>query len=454
MCIATTWILLELLKKFAPARVLFGGKVCLAITGAVLLASESLLTLGVFVWVVLSGWFAVLIASWDGKFYRAIFVLLLGAQLVPLFYYKYWGFFFNDVLGLEVRVPSVLIPMGLSFYTFQTVAFCVDTRKGSLRVPAFIDFLNFSSFHAQIVAGPIERRDHLLPQISAFEYRIRLPAVEAAVSWIVLGLFYKMVLADNLGALMPRLRINEANAWQVWFECFAFGFRIYFDFAGYSFIAIGLGLLFGVNLTLNFRSPYWSVNLKQFWRRWHITLSSWLRDYVYLPLGGRRGGYWQMNVLIVFLVSGIWHGAGWGFLIWGAVHGLGVVFCSRARSFELPAWLSWLVTFVCVTAAWLFFLERDPDLLLKKSFALVLPGAYSLDRLAAFPMAFPSPAELVTFAMVLGLGALSLAFEGMEIRRGIEPYRWLRCFPSLVTMVILIVMLSPMEDSSFIYFNF
>ena len=175
--------------------------------------------------------------------------------------------------------------------------------------------------------------------------------VDAAVRWIVLGLAYKMVVADNLGNLSGLLRINPENAWHVWFECFVFGLRIYFDFAGYSFIAVGLGLLFGIKLTLNFRSPYWALDLREFWQRWHVSLGAWLRDYIYIPLGGRNR-FWILNTLIVFVVSGIWHGAGWGFLIWGFLHGIGVVFCSLGGRWPLPSLIKRACTFIFSIGVW------------------------------------------------------------------------------------------------------
>lgn len=211
----------------------------------------------------------------------------------------------NELLGFDMKNPSVLIPMGLSFYTFQTIGFWVDNLRQPSPRPTFVDYLNFSSFFPLIVAGPIEKREDLLPQIENNSFRILPTEWKSALSWIILGLGYKMIVADNLGSLSDKFLVDPSNAWHVWLQCFVFAFRIYFDFAGYSFISVGLGLLFGVKLTLNFRCPYWSRDLRVFWRNWHVTLGTWLRDYIYFPLGGSRVKWWTLNILITFLVSGI-----------------------------------------------------------------------------------------------------------------------------------------------------
>jgi alginate O-acetyltransferase complex protein AlgI len=197
--------------------------------------------------------------------------------------------------------------MGLSFYTFQTIGFWVDNLRNPKPRPKFIDYLNFSSFFPQIVAGPIEKREKLRPQIKAVRFKIHRSNLESALRWIILGLAYKLIVADNLGILSEKFQISPTNAVHVWFECFVFGIRIYIDFVGYSFIAVGLGLLFGVHLTLNFRCPYWSKDLREFWRNWHVTLGAWLRDYVYLPLGGKRVPWWMVtsSSYFLFLVSGM-----------------------------------------------------------------------------------------------------------------------------------------------------
>jgi alginate O-acetyltransferase complex protein AlgI len=459
LCYFTSRLLIGLADKFLPSLQQNVGKICLATTGLVLLGSESLLTLCAFLWVVGLSWLGVILAS-RNLFKKnsavgvLIFLVLLSAQLTPLFYYKYWDFVLNQWLGLGLGKPSVLIPMGLSFYTFQKVGFWIDTIRNPEKRPKFLDYLNFCSFFPQIVAGPIETKESLLPQIQGIHFKIRTDALEPALRWIVLGFAYKLIVADNLGELAPKFYSDPSSAWHIWFECLTFGMRIYFDFAGYSFIAVGLGLLMGVKLTMNFHCPYCAQDLREFWRTWHITLGAWLRNYIYLPLGGRRVRWWIFNTILVFLVSGIWHGAGWGFLMWGLLHGIGVAFCGIGKPWTRLGSVRWFVTFAYTMAAWLFFLERNPQLLRQKALSLFQLAAYSITNLKQLPQAFTSPADAITTGLILLLALVALLLEGLGVRKGLEPYSLAR-FP-LVTMalIILIVLLAPTEESPFIYFNF
>jgi D-alanyl-lipoteichoic acid acyltransferase DltB (MBOAT superfamily) len=456
LCFVGSRLILAAVRAVWPASEVTTAKLCLLATALILLASESPLTLAAFLWVVVLGWICVLLqgSRWPVRLKHLAFLLFLLAQLAPLFYYKYWNFVINDILCLDWRIPSVLIPMGLSFYTFQTIGFWIDNLRNPQPRPSFLDYLNFSSFFPQIVAGPIEKRENLLPQIEQISFRVHRANLEPALKWIVLGLAYKLIVADNLGNLSENFRIDASNAWHVWLENLVFGLRIYFDFGGYSFIAVGLGLLFGIHLTLNFRCPYWSKNLREFWRNWHVTLGAWLRDYIYLPLGGRRVKWWAANTLIVFLVSGIWHGAGWGFLLWGLLHGIGVAVCGIRPGLLRFGPLQWALTFIYTTAVWLFFLERNPAALKTKTLAMLDPSAYTIDHLHHLITAFSGPTDALTTASILILAAIALAIEGVGIRKQSEPYQILRHPAASIVLVFLTVLLAPMEESSFIYFNF
>jgi D-alanyl-lipoteichoic acid acyltransferase DltB (MBOAT superfamily) len=344
--------------------------------------------------------------------------------------------------------------MGLSFYTFQTIGFWIDNLRAPQARPRILNYLNFSSFFPQIVAGPIEKRESLLPQIEECHFKLHRANLDVALQWIILGLAYKLIVADNLGNLSDKFRIDPHNAWHVWFECLIFGIRIYFDFAGYSFIAVGLGLLFGIHLTLNFRCPYWSRDLREFWRNWHVTLGAWLRDYIYLPLGGKKVKWWAANVLIVFLVSGIWHGAGWGFLIWGMLHGMGVAVCGIRPGLLRFAPLQWAGTFIYVIGAWLFFLERDSRLLLAKAVAILNPASYGIAGLNTPLTLVAGINNALTLTLVMFIAVAAMSLEGFGVRKKLEPYHFLRLRPISLLLVILIVLLAPMEESKFIYFNF
>lgn len=461
-CFVVSQILIAIAKRFSPESGNFIGKVCLVATGVILLGAESWLTLFVFLWVVGLSWIGVLYAcrpDFDRNSIasRIVFVVLLVGQLGPLFHYKYWGFLaglVNDALGTHLTVPPPYIPMGISFYTFQKLSFWIDTTRNPGRRPTFLDYLNFCSFFPQIVAGPIERKQALLPQIQSIQYKIHRENIEPALRWMIAGLAYKLIVADNIGNLSGKLHVVNGNAWHVWFECFCFAIRIYFDFAGYSFIAIGLGLLLGVNLTLNFRSPYWSKDLREFWRNWHVTLGAWLRDYVYIPLGGSRVSWWALNTVIVFLVSGIWHGAGWGFIIWGLMHGVGVAFCGFGKPWTKLGPLRWLFTFIYTTAAWLFFFESNLHDMKEKAFAMLNPTAYGIGAIKALPQVFANPTHAMTTGMILAIAMVFLAMEGVGVKRDREPYHYTRKPLVCLVLILITVFLAPMEESPFIYFNF
>ncbi len=256
-------------------------------------------------------------------------VLNLGA----LGFFKYFDFFVESAvsglasLGVEASAPvlHVLLPVGISFYTFQTMSYTIDVYRRTLEpTDSLLDFALYVSFFPQLVAGPIERASHLLPQIARVHEG--LPAKANGLLLIALGCFKKVVIADNVAALVEATYTDPSavHAPALWLGTYAFAIQIYCDFSGYSDIAVGLGRLLGLDIMQNFASPYAAAGPAEFWRRWHISLSSWLRDYLYIPLGGNRGGWWRVrrNLLLTMLLGGLWHGAAWNFVLWGAWQGL------------------------------------------------------------------------------------------------------------------------------------
>ncbi len=319
---------------------------------------------------------------------KALLMLSLCSNLGLLGFFKYWNFFtesFASVLttvGLQPNVFTleVILPVGISFYTFQTLSYTIDIYRRQLQPTRnFIDYLAYVSFFPQLVAGPIERATHLLPQFEnprTFSYSQSVDGCQQ----ILWGFAKKMLVADNLAPIVDAAYGNPADfpGPQLAFATVAFAFQIYCDFSAYSDIAIGTAKLFGFELMRNFAYPYFSQSMAEFWRRWHISLSTWLRDYVYIPLGGSRvdtSFRRAANVMITFLVSGLWHGASWNFVFWGGIHG-GVVLSERLwnrqtslRVKDIPGGATWLprplvvlrilatFTFVCI--AWIFLRAKD-----------------------------------------------------------------------------------------------
>ncbi len=331
----------------------------------------------------------------DSQGWRAkvLAILTISVDLSILFYFKYLTFLFQDILGITIvslsstqpEQTSIIqkIPPGISFYTFEMISFVVDSLrvKGDRKV-RFIDFINFISFFPKLVAGPIERRLNLLPQLQSFRFKFSSQNAEIGFRWIAFGLFMKLVLSGNIASLSNPQELT--NAWSIWLSTYLFGLRVYFDFAGYSFIALGLARVIGIELTPNFLAPYVADSVQDFWRRWHITLSNWLRDYLYLPLGGSKVPWVALNIIVVFTISGLWHGASWNFVIWGFYHGiLLVIHRYIGKYFTMPKFLAWLLTFQSVMMSWLFFMETNLSHLLLKLQTIITPTAYSFSNAKA-----------------------------------------------------------------------
>ena len=398
---------------------------------------------------------------------RYLFVLI-PVQLLPLLFYKYGDFFLHDVLGWHLagahhwlngiagrEIPAMhdlIIPVGISFYTFQKVAFVVDTLVFKEPLPRFLDYMNFAGFFPQIVAGPIERRRNLLPQMEQFRFQWSRENLDEGASWIALGLFFKCCLADNLALFFNPS--SATNPYLIWMANLLFGLRIYYDFAGYSLVALGIARCLGIRLTLNFASPYCSRSATEFWRRWHITLSQWFRDYLYIPLGGGRVKWWAYNIALVFVVSGLWHGAGWGFLLWGAMHG---VFLILNRLFgpvlNIPALFAWMLTMLTSFGAWLCFYETRTSVLLLKLKTLFTPAAYNLEALRAVPAQWSGP-DLFVLCGFLCLAGGGLLLEWLSLAKQKEPYSLLRRPAVATALVILTVLLAAEQNNGFIYFAF
>ena len=304
-------------------------------------------------------------------------------NLSVLGFFKYYNFFIDSwvelfsTAGYEIKsvwTLNIILPVGISFYTFQTMSYTIDIYKKKLEpTKDFISFATFVSFFPQLVAGPIERASNLLPQIlkkREFQYEQGIKGLRL----ILWGMFKKVVIADSLAPIVEDIFSNyqDFGGGTLWLGAIYFSFQIYCDFSGYSDIAIGTSKLFGFELMSNFKFPYFSRNIGEFWRRWHISLSTWFRDYLYIPLGGSQEGKWKSirNIFIIFLVSGFWHGANWTFIFWGLFHSilfLPSFMFNKNRKYSsstiaqgklLPSpkeFINLVTTFLLVTIGWVFF---------------------------------------------------------------------------------------------------
>src|SRR5579863_7957836 len=268
----------------------------------------------------------------DGSRRRAVGMLGVSLNLALLCYFKYANFILDSVTaltGAPLPFVNIVLPLGISFFTFQQIAYLVDVMRGAKVERDVVSYTLFVSFFPHLIAGPLVHHAEMIPQFK--RARTSRSAVLAArgLAIFVSGLFKKVVIADNLAQFVSPVFLQADTGGGVttpwaWLATSAYTFQIYFDFSGYSDMAIGLALLFGIRLPVNFRSPYKATSIVEFWRRWHITLSRFLRDYLYIPLGGNRLGEQRryLNLMVTMLLGGLWHGAGWNFLIWGGLHGL------------------------------------------------------------------------------------------------------------------------------------
>jgi len=337
---------------------------------------------------------------------KRLLIVAIAANLALLAYYKYANFFvgnLNEVAGTSWSLGEIVLPLGISFFTFTQIAFLVDTYRGEVKEYNFIHYTLFVTYFPHLIAGPVLHHKEMMPQFGhAATYRFSYENMAVGSTIFFIGLFKKVILADGIAVYVGPVFAAPAAGVELgfvdaWGGALCYTLQLYFDFSGYSDMAIGLSRMFGVVLPLNFHSPYKSANIIEFWRRWHMTLSRFLRDYLYIPLGGNRKGRFQryLNLMATMLLGGLWHGAGWTFVIWGGLHGLYLVINHGWQSLRIALGqnpkaklsrpmhaLSVLLTFLAVTVAWVFFRadSLDSALSMLASMAglngIVLPDAW------------------------------------------------------------------------------
>ncbi|SDS68782.1 D-alanyl-lipoteichoic acid acyltransferase DltB, MBOAT superfamily [Formosa sp. Hel1_31_208] len=397
-----------------------------------------------------------------------LLVLSLLVNLGMLAFFKYYNFFIDSwvdawqMFGIHMQTSTlnIILPVGISFYTFQTLSYTIDVyRKKIEPTHSLVQFAAFVSFFPQLVAGPIERASHLLPQFN----KKRIFNFEMAMSGfylIIWGLFKKVVIADNCAFFVNQI-FDGATGYssaELFLGALLFGFQIYGDFSGYSDIAIGVARLFGFSLMTNFSFPYFSRDIAEFWRRWHISLSTWFRDYLYIPLGGSRGNRLKQlrNVFIVFLVSGFWHGANWTFIIWGTVHALlflPLLLAKRNRIHVDTTRMSYaqipklLLTFILVTLAWIFFRADTVTIAWQFLIDIFSFNGVGLD-------VFVKSSKTILFSLIILTSILILlVFEGWAVQHNKKEVVLSKYTAILITLLICFMGVFK-NPSDFIYFQF
>jgi alginate O-acetyltransferase complex protein AlgI len=403
----------------------------------------------------LSGYYAArsIYSSKDNRPRKTILVVAILFNLGLLGYFKYTNFFIDSLQVLFPALPlrhlQVILPIGISFYTFQTVAYIVDVYRCTSQPAArFIDFACHISMFPKLVAGPIARYRQIEPFLSS--RTSSLPQICSGMRRCIIGLAKKVLIAEPLAAIADSaFSITEPTFAQAWVGAFSFSLQIYFDFSGYSDIAIGLGRIFGFELPENFNFSYKAAGISDFWRRWHMSLSSWLRDYVYIPLGGSRRSKYRtyVNLLATFLVCGLWHGASWTFVLWGGYHGV-LMMLERpfhARTLPtLPKWLLIAATYCAVVFGWVLFRAE--------SFSQAAHWLSAMVGLGGFSLVLPQGTSygMIAFVVVMQISCWVVPSTSTDMRTA----AWTRDLALIVLLVITLIVIFGSHSTPFLYYQF
>jgi len=383
---------------------------------------------------------------------KTLLTVGIVVNLSLLAYFKYADFFIenlNLLSGITLQPLNLLLPLAISFFTFQQIAYLVDSYRGETKEYDFLNYALFVTFFPQLIAGPIVHHKEMMPQFaSTYNLVKKYKNIALGLFIFSIGLFKKVVIADEF-AIWATNGFDKAetlNLIEAWATSLSYTFQLYFDFSGYTDMAIGAALLFNIKLPINFNSPYKALNIQDFWRRWHITLSRFLRDYVYIPLGGNKLSSFRTysNLLATFVIGGLWHGAGWTFIFWGFLHGMALVI-HRAWSnlgFKMWNWLAWLITFNFVNIAWIFFRAREWEDAIK-----VLGSMFSLDL--TFTTNF-----LEILIIILGLIIVLSFRNSMELLKRKFQFTLFQVIITASFLFISFLAIRLGKANEFLYFNF
>ncbi len=387
---------------------------------------------------------------------KRVLIFSIFINLLVLGYFKYTNFFIDNlnlITQSNIKLLNIALPLAISFFTFQQIAYLVDSYRGKIVESNFLDYAIFVTFFPQLIAGPITYYKEITPQFNSREkLYINFSNIQKGITIFAIGLFKKVIIADTF-AIWANSGFDSTQTlsfFQAWSSSLSYTFELYYDFSGYTDMAIGIALLFNIKLPINFNSPYRALSIEDFWRRWHITLSRFLKDYIYIPLGGNQKGWMReyINIFITFLLAGIWHGAGWTFILWGLLHGVALILNKiwKRLGFKLHKLVAWFITFNFINVSWVFFRAKDIDDALR-----VLKGMVSIHSIDA-----PNLINFSWIAIVIILIFIKNSYEitNSQLLSNNKKVYVASFFIMLAILQLFNMQLLENSSSKFIYFEF
>lgn len=398
---------------------------------------------------------------------KRMLILGLAFNVGLLGYFKYMDFFianFNGIFDASISLQNIVLPLAISFFTFQQIAYLVDSYRRETQEYNIINYMLFITFFPQLIAGPIVHHKEMMPQFaSRWNLVKKYKNISLGVFIFSIGLFKKVVIADTFAqwANSGFDSVEPLGFVEAWITSLSYTFQLYFDFSGYTDMAIGSALLFNIRLPINFNSPYKATSIQDFWRRWHITLSRFLRDYIYIPLGGNRGAKYRtyLNLFATFLIGGLWHGASWMFVIWGALHGAALVLHRvwNELGFKMRPLVGWFATFMFINFTWVFFRAETLSDATKVLTGMVggLSFVDFLDLKFVMPVySFLSDNFQLIYVLVAFFSVLVLRNSSEYFQKGRVNFRIMIISGLILALVFLLYFHESTSESQFLYFNF
>jgi D-alanyl-lipoteichoic acid acyltransferase DltB (MBOAT superfamily) len=392
---------------------------------------------------------------------KTMLIFGIVANVLLLGYFKYMDFFIaniNAISDAHLDLIHIVLPLGISFFTFTQIAYLVDAYRDEVKEMDYLNYTLFVTFFPHVLAGPILHHKEMMPQFDAVRNKVlHAKNITAGMYLFGIGLFKKVVIADNFAVWVScgYGSTESLTLITAWATSLAYTFQLYFDFSGYTDMALAVALLFNIKLPINFNSPYKALNIQDFWRRWHITLSRFLRDYIYFPLGGNQHGQWRTysNLFAVFLVGGLWHGASWMFVIWGVLHGTAIVIHRMWQQIGLKMnpFLGWFITFNFINFTWVFFRAKEwKDAVNVLQAMLGLHGSENFSRLLEFGALSRIDSVMMMIVFILGFGT----FFTQNSNQMVNTLQLTKKSMLFGAFVMCVGILHLSKISTFLYFNF